>query len=60
MFEENEELQKLDLDLQSLSNVRDDFYFLDDRKEKVQDLETKQGDILWKKEETFRKKSRVV
>ena len=44
--EENEELEKLDFELQSLSNVVDDFYFSVDRKEKAQDLETKQGDIL--------------
>ena len=45
-IEDNEELEKLDLELQSLSNVVDDFYFSVDRKEKAQDLETKQGDIL--------------
>ena len=45
-IEDNEEIEKLDLELQSLSNVVDDFYFSVDRKEKAQDLETKQGDIL--------------
>ena len=45
-IEDNEEIENLDLELQSLSNVVDDFYFSVDRKEKAQDLETKQGDIL--------------
>ena len=45
-IKDNEEIEKLDLDLKSLSNVVDDFYFSVDRKEKDQDLETKQGDIL--------------
>ena len=56
----NEELEKLDAELQGLYLAVDDSLFSAERKMKVRCLETKQSIILKHKEETLHQKSRAI
>ena len=56
----NEELEKLDAELQALYLAVDGSLFSAERKMKVRCLETKQSIILRHKEDTLRQKSRAI